>query len=542
MVQPVVFRPLVSLLAVVVVVSIVAPSVVGLGTANVSGEPEISLSVADNRVSAGETTTLEVNAVNRGELNRGSGTGNVENERRVLTARGLTLTASSNGPVTVRTGEVALGALSDGDTRSGAFEITVSEDADPGTYRIPVTVEYKYTEFIGERGSSSHRDETVSEERTVRVVVDEDARFEVLDVEPQAPGDTGTFSLTVENTGEATANDAVVDLSSPSSDLVFGNGTASQAFVEEWEPGDVRTLDFRGNVDADAPVGELPATLSVDYTDDDSVAFTSRSTFGITPADDQTFGFETIESTLRVAQDGSLVGTFTNEGPRAVENVVVTLSPPTRNVQVLEPEVALGELDSGEAVDVEFEIEVSSSARSGPRQFTIETEYETTDGDERTADAIRFRETVEPRQDVFTVAAVDATIQAGDTDRVVLAVTNNKDETVTDISAKVFASRPLSVDDDEAFVGELAPGETTELPFRLTVRGTAMSKDYPIAVDFQYVDASGETRLTDSYRVPVTVTERSGGLFGSVAPGVPIALAGLVLLPLAPLAFRYRRR
>ncbi|MFT4885686.1 MAG: putative membrane protein, partial [Natronomonas sp.] len=116
------------------------------------------------------------------------------------------------------------------------------------------------------------------------------------------------------------------------------------------------------------------------------------------------------------------------------------------------------------------------------------------------------------------------------------------DETVTDVSAKVFASQPLSMSDDEAFIDELEPGETARIPFRVSAAGNAMEKAYPISIDFQYVDESGETRLTDSYRVPVDVEEQSGGLFGSISPAIPTVLAALGLAPLAPVALRYRRR
>jgi hypothetical protein len=216
----------------------------------------------------------------------------------------------------------------------------------------------------------------------------------------------------------------------------------------------------------------------------------------------------------------------------------VALEPPGRNVEVIEPEIALGDLAAGEEVDVAFDVEVSSSGRSGDRQFRLTTEYETTGGDDRTADAIRFRRTVEPRRDVFDVEATERTVTPGGSGRLVLSVTNNQNETLTDISAKLFASQPLSTADDEAFIDELEPGETAEIPFQMSASDAAMTKDYPVSVDFQYVDESGETRLTDSYRVPVTVVESSGGFFGLFGL---TGLAGTAAVALLVPAM-YRRR
>jgi hypothetical protein len=643
-------------LSIALLASVFAPLFAAPAAANVTGEPNISLTAGDNRLSAGETTELRMSVINRGEVDQGSSQGNVEAERRVTTARGVTIDADSEGPITVRSAETAVGNVPDGNAVPASIQLSVDENADPGTYRIPIEVSYEYTPFIGERGQYSQRDETEIIQRSIKVVVDEEADIEIRDVSAPAPGDTGAVELELTNAGEAAANDAVVGLESLTEDLQLGTSGSSEAYVDRWEPGENRTVTLSGSVTDGAGIRALPASLSIEYTDDDDVPFTSRSTVGITPDtggvlavaevdstagpgeqgeigitlehtggesledvtvdltsreagltfgaasgsasaylgsiapgeqrtvtvggqfaenartrgyavdmaigydtdettgatqrntvgvvpdDDQTFTFENVDSSLRVSQDGTLRGTFTNVGPNAVENVVVTLDPPNRNVEVLEREVALGDLDAGESVEVAFDVEVASAARSGPRQFSLRTNYETLDDDERQADPIQFRQSIDPRRDVFGVEAQNTNLSAGGENRIVLAVTNQRNETVTDVSAKLFASSPLSTSDDEAFIAELEPGETVEVPFRVSASGSAMQKDYPVSVDFQYVDAAGETRLSESYRVPVSVQESSGGLFGSVAPTSALGFAPLLLVPLAPLALRLRRR
>ncbi|MFT4882673.1 MAG: hypothetical protein ACI8U4_000167 [Natronomonas sp.] len=530
-------------LSVTLFVSVLAPFLAGPATANITGEPDISLTIADNRVDAGETTTLEVSVVNRGELDSGSEVGNARAEQRATTARGLTLDPKDNGPITVHTNTQAVGNVPDGEAIPARFEITVDEDADPGTYTVPVDVSYKYSPFVSERASHSQRNEVRSRTKSVRVVVDEDGNFEVTGVESTAEsGGDGWVEVTLDHTGDRIVDDATVEFRSRSSGLRFGASDRTTAYLGTVEPGERRTVRVEGAFAEDARSRDYAADLTMSYDERGGDRTGERHVVGVEPDVDQTFAFENVDSTLRVAQDGTVRGTVVNEGPNEARNVVVTLSPPGQNVEVLEPEVAVGDLDAGERVDVAFDVEISSAARAGPRQFTISTEYQNLDGDTQRADDVRFRQTVEPRRDVFTVEPVNATATAGGSDRIVLAVTNNKDETVTDVSAKVFASQPLSVSDDEAFVDELEPGETAELPFRISAADNAMQKDYPISVDFQYVDEDGETRLTDSYRVPVGVEEQSGGLFGSIGPAIPTALAALGLAPLAPIALRYRRR
>jgi hypothetical protein len=55
--------------------------------------------------------------------------------------------------------------------------------------------------------------------------------------------------------------------------------------------------------------------------------------------------------------------------------------------------------------------------------------------------------------------------------------------------------------------------------FELSAAGSALTKDYPLSVDFQYHQPDGDTRLSDTYEVPVEVAEADGG-------GTPLGLVG----------------
>ncbi|MEA5388382.1 hypothetical protein VB779_15955 [Haloarculaceae archaeon H-GB11] len=90
-------------------------------------------------------------------------------------------------------------------------------------------------------------------------------------------------------------------------------------------------------------------------------------------------------------------------------------------------------------------------------------------------------------------------------------VTNTGNETLTNIGAEMFADDPISVSDSEGFINRLEPGETETVKFTVSAAGSATPKSYPVSVDFQYDDSDGDTLLSDTYRLPVTVTEREGG-------------------------------
>ena len=235
----------------------------------------------------------------------------------------------------------------------------------------------------------------------------------------------------------------------------------------------------------------------------------------MTPAAEQSFALGNVDGSLRVGEEGTLSGTLTNEGPGEAENAVLVLQPAGPNVDIPETEFALGDLAPRDSTDFQFDVDVSGAASAGPKQFTFQVRYEDDDGTTLQSDPLYARQTIAESREQFAVDGVQTTFAPGESGVLELQVTNNGDEPVTDISAKLFTDDPVSSSDDEGFIGELGPGESATITFGASVSGGAMEKTYPVSVDFQYTDADGDTQLTDTYRVPVTVqqSEDDGGFF-----------------------------
>lgn len=479
--------------------------------AAVEGEPDLSVVATENRIAPGETAELRLSVVNAGDVDENTA-GDPSLNSRVTTARGTRLTVEAgDAPVEVRSGTLGLGSVPEGSVQA-SVRLHVDEDAEPGTYTLPVTASYRHTSSI-ETDSGEYSGRSVDEELSVEIRVTERPRFAVVSVETNASvGGSGQLELTLRNDGPAAAPDATVALESGAGGLTFGNAATTRAYVGDWPAGETRTVRVESAFAGGAEERPYPVEATVSYTDEDGNTARARPvTVGVTPAAEQTFAVTDREATLRVGEDGELSGTVVNEGPAAVEDAVLVLEEPGTNVDAAETEYALEDLAPGESAPFAFDVEVSSSARNGPRQFTYHVRYEGTDGETRESDPIRVRADVQPERDVFDVEPREATFEPGGSGRLVVAVTNEGEAPLTDVSAKLFGAGPVSADDDEAFVSELAPGETTEVVFGVSVSGGAMEKTYPVSMDFQYTEPDGDTKLSDSYRLPVTVEDSGGG-------------------------------
>lgn len=500
----------------------------------VEGEPNLSATVADNQVVAGEETQFTVTIQNSGEIDQSS---NSQLNSRVTTARGVTAELrTENGfsrqdpPIEINTGKQSIGSITDGAAIPVSFSITVDENAQPGRYKVPVRVTYTYTDYIDSE-SGNYDEDDVRETFYVNLRVVESARFEIVNTTSDlAVGDSGPVSVTLRNTGTAVANDASVQVSSQNSDFTFSKANTASNYVGSWEAGETRTLTYDAAVAAGATPRNYALTATVNYDDEDGVASSSDPlSFGVLPRNEQTFAIENAQSTLRVGQEGELTGTVVNNGETPARNAVVVFESSNPNVNPIETEYAVGTLGAGERANFSFDTEISEAAEAGPRQFTLTVTYRNTDGEARESDPLDVQAAVEGKQKEFTIEGVNTTFAAGESGRMTLTVTNNRAETLTDISAKLFVDAPISASDDEAFIESLEPGESATIVFGTSVGdGAVTDKTYPVKLDFRYDTADGDTLISETYQVPVTVTEPEdeGGLPLPLIGGV--ALLGLI--------------
>ena len=513
---------------------VVAALVIATGTAAavVRGSPDITASLQDDTVAAGEETTLDVVLVNSGDLDLSD---NPSLNSEVTTARGLTVDVrDGNAPISVTTATRSLGSLGTSTPTTASFDISVDEDADPGTYNVPVVLSYDYYSQIS---SGTRQQSSVTRTRTVTVTVSDDATFDVTNVSANAQvGSSGTVAVTVENIGQTAANNSEITLASQNEELSFGERAESTRSVESWAPGERQTFRYDIAATEDAQAESYPFQLSVAFDNPDGVRKESTGTsVSITPDPEQTFSLSDVESTLRAGDEGTITATVANDGPRAVDNVVVNWASEKSNLSPQETQVAVGNLDDGDSTEVQFTVDASDSVQEGTKQFDFVASYRNTDGDREESDTLEAQARVRPSQDEFSVDSTNTTIGVGQSGNIEVTVTNTRNQTLSEITAKIFTSSPISADDDESYIDELGPGESETLTFSVSAGGSALQKAYPVSLDFRYEEPDGDSVTSDTYQVPIEVTDENGG------GGLPLTAIGGVALVLVLAVGGYMR-
>ena len=529
----------VLVLSILLVTSLVA-GFVALGTDEASaqagfssGDVDLEAFVSDNTFTPGQAAQLDLQIANDASIGDGSSPASTGT---TTTARNVRVEVDEKrAPISVETGEQSIGSIGMEEPRNVPIEIEVPDHADPGEYEIEVELEYSQTRRVFDIGGiQGDRTRTVT--RDIDIVIDDSARFELRDAGTEAQvGDSGLMTAEIENVGGETAEELTVELASTSQRVGFGESASETARVTSLEPGETAPIAYDVTFGDRASVRGYPLDATVTFEDSDGITNSDETTLDVTPRAEQTFAIENVESTLRVGEDGDLLGTVENTGSETANSVVVRYADDAATLVPVEDRVAVGALDPGESADFRLPIEVTREAEALPRALDLSVRYRNADNELRTFEDVDAFAEIEQRRDQFLVSFEDRELASGDSRLVDVEVTNNLDQPVTDIEAQLFADDPLDSDDDEGYVESLDPGESTTMTFELNADGSATAKTYPISFDFRYDDQRGNSQLSDTTRIAITVTEPDDG-------GLPLLPIGIVLIIVgAAGAYWYRR-
>jgi hypothetical protein len=449
-------------------------------------DPRFELSVPEPELRPGATQQLTIELRNDDE----------DRDDTVETATDVEVTVNGTGPIEVDSGPRTLGDVPDGVPQPVTVTVDVPTDAPGGSYRLPVRVEYGDADGDDEDPATLHA--------TVRV--DRRARFAVETNRTTARvGGDGSLFVDVTNTGERRANAARLTLTADSPVLGFEGAPAASRFLDGLDPGETQTVAFDLSVGESAALSNYSLDATVTYRTTDGASARSRTlTTGLAPLPEQTFSIAHRNDSIRVGQEGTVGLTVTNDGPDPVRNAVVTLAT-TGAVTPLEPEVAIGDLEPGEATDVTFDVRATPEATNGSRQFEARVRYRDADDEVRTGDAADVPVRIRPERS-FAASLAAAGLRAGQEGTVTVRVTNRGPGAARDAVVRLATgNRDLTLLESEVALGRLPAGATREVSFDVEVTDDAAAGSRQLDATVSYRTADGAERTSDPMAVQADV-------------------------------------
>lgn len=484
-------------------------------------EPDLVPSVeGENVVEPGETVTLNVAVQNRGSYigearassDHLSGLESIDTPGSAIG----TLAEFSDGgaPLEVRNGEQKIGSVSPREPAFVSLTVEVDEDAEPGVYEIPVEFDYEYVRIAisdnleagGDQGSFQVVRGEETETETVEIRVEETVELEILSIRGEGlrAGDDGLVSATVRNDGHETARDARLNFVG-SDQFTAQDGSK---YVGDLAPGETTSADFRVSVSDSYVGGDSPVSLSLEYEDENGVrGKTEPETGGVSVEGDADFGVSAEAEAMYVDSVGAVHATVTNVGDTAVSDArfVLRENPP---FQPISDRASLGDLAPGESASASFRVEVSD--RAVAQSYPIEgyVEYQDSFDETRKSDTTTDSVEIGPERD-FSVEGTPS-VAAGSTQTVEFTVENTGGGVMRDAVARINVDSPFSTNDDTAYIGALAPGESKKVSYRVSTESGATPKRYSVDTVVKYDNAFGDKVVTDIRKAPVEVEESKG--------------------------------
>ncbi len=105
---------------------------------------------------------------------------------------------------------------------------------------------------------------------------------------------------------------------------------------------------------------------------------------------------------------------------------------------------------------------------------------------------------------------------------------NTGETTAYSAQARVSVVDPFTSNDDSAYLGDIAPGQTAVARYEVGVSSDAVAKDYALDSEVRYRDSLDNSQISDTVKIPVTVVKPTtqDGLMDNLA----IIIAGIVVI------------
>jgi hypothetical protein len=243
---------------------------------------------------------------------------------------------------------------------------------------------------------------------------------------------------------------------------------------------------------------------------------------------------------VNVGNEGYLTMEVTNKGSEDGKDAVVRIS---RNgnspVIPVDTSVYVGDFTQNASMQIRYKIAVSRDAEAQMYPLDMMVTYKNTEGDTVSSDIQTIGVPVGGKID-FAVTSPAWSMTPGGKSVLEVQFRNTGAATAYSAQARISATDPFTSNDDTAFLGDIAPGETATARFEITTDKAATEKEYGLDSELRYRDMLGNSQISDTMKVRINVAS-STGINDPVTNPFVLALIGVVIVGFGYYVFVMRK-
>ena len=213
---------------------------------------------------------------------------------------------------------------------------------------------------------------------------------------------------------------------------------------------------------------------------------------------------------LNAGTEGYVTLTITNAGSGNARNAVAKLE--RNGLSPLIPtdaSVFIGNFGPGETREIRFRASVASDAGAQEYPVNVHVEYTDSEGDSTRSDTVTVGVPVGEKIG-FSVTSPVPQVKQGQKATLEVTYRNDGSAAVHSAEARISLVDPFTSNDDTAFLGDLAPGQSATARYEVTVASSATPKSYGLDSEIRYRDALDNSQISDTIKVRVDVVEAPG--------------------------------
>lgn len=378
------------------------------------------------------------------------------------------------------------------------------------------------------------------------------------------PGGDTTISILVKNTGLNSMKQVMMGTIQPEDQqntakmTTIGLASAGDTVMVKTDPqmvGDIPggatvTVRFRIKISANATAEEYELPLTLRYRYPRVIVQERADVFEYVYNDAETTIpviirmhprvkaeiIEVVPEQLIVGSDGYLNLKIKNTGPENGTLVSVKL---VRNghspIIPVDSTVFVGDFPRGETIACRYRVSVSNDATSQMYPVDLTVSYTNREGAMVTSSKATVGVPVD-ESPAFTVVSPVPEVPRGAESTIGVLYRNNGKVTVYDAQARITPHDPVTASDSNAFLGDIAPGETATATFVLLADQDAETGEQTFDSTIRYRDATGISISSDPIPVQLKIVPSAGGIS-------PLIIAGIIGVIIIGAAFTvYRQR
>ncbi len=202
--------------------------------------------------------------------------------------------------------------------------------------------------------------------------------------------------------------------------------------------------------------------------------------------------------------------------------------------------VYVGEFTPGQEVEANFKVSVTRDAEPQVYPMEVLVSYENIDGEKLDTPVESFGIPVGGKIE-FTITGENPRVTPGGKQVIDVTYRNDGGATAYSAEARLSAVDPFSSNDDLAYLGDIAPGESAVARYELSTGSDAVDKTYGLDSEVRYRDALGNSQISDTVKVQLEVVPPDG-LAALLKNPLVIAVVLILIIGGAYYTFNQRKK